>query len=65
MCSYAYYQLNTNLITDHEFDQLGKDILANYDNIETPRLLTLTLKHLMRLDSHMRVVVGSVLPLWA
>ena len=33
MCSYAYYQLNTNLITDHEFDQLGKDILANYDNI--------------------------------
>ena len=34
MCSYAYYQLNTNLISDHEFDQLGKDILANYDNIE-------------------------------
>ena len=34
MCSYAYYQLNTNLISDQEFDQLGKDILANYDNIE-------------------------------
>ena len=34
MCSYAYYKLNTNLITDHEFDQLGKDILADYDNIE-------------------------------
>ena len=34
MCSYAYYKLNTNLITDAEFDQLAKDILANYDNIE-------------------------------
>ena len=34
MCSYAYYKLDKNLITDHEFDQLGKDILANYDNIE-------------------------------
>jgi len=34
MCSYAYYKLDTNLISDHEFDQLGKDILANYDNIE-------------------------------
>ena len=34
MCSYAYYKLDKNLISDHEFDQLGKDILANYDNIE-------------------------------
>ena len=34
MCSYADYKLDKNLITDHEFDQLGKDILANYDNIE-------------------------------
>ena len=34
MCSYAYYQLDKPLIEDHEFDQLGKDILANYDNIE-------------------------------
>ena len=34
MCSYAYYELNTNLISDQEFDQLGKDIFANYDNIE-------------------------------
>lgn len=34
MCSYAYYKLNTNLITDAEFDQLAKDILADYDNIE-------------------------------
>tara|TARA_B100000524_G_scaffold296117_1_gene170648 strand:+ start:130 stop:375 length:246 start_codon:yes stop_codon:yes gene_type:complete len=34
MCSYAYYKLDKNLITDHEFDQLGKDILSNYDNIE-------------------------------
>ena len=34
MCSYAYYKLDKNLISDHEFDQLGKDILANYENIE-------------------------------
>lgn len=34
MCSYAYYKLDKNLITDQEFDQLGRDILANYDNIE-------------------------------
>ena len=34
MCSYAYYKLNTNLITDAEFDQLAKDILADYDNIK-------------------------------
>ena len=33
MCAYAYYEENTNLITDAEFDQLAKDILANYDNI--------------------------------
>ena len=29
MCSYAYYKLDKNLISDHEFDQLGKDILAD------------------------------------
>ena len=34
MCAFAYYQLDTNLIPDSEFDQLAKDILANYDNIE-------------------------------
>jgi len=34
MCAYAYYELDTNLIPDSEFDKLAKDILANYDNIE-------------------------------
>ena len=34
MCSYAYYKLDINLISDHEFYQLGKDILSNYGNIE-------------------------------
>ena len=34
MCAFAYYQLDTNLIPDSEFDQLAKDILANYDSIE-------------------------------
>ena len=34
MCAFAYYQLDTNLIPDSEFDQLAKDILANYDDIE-------------------------------
>ena len=34
MCAFAYYELDKQLIDDQEFDQLGKDILANYDNIE-------------------------------
>lgn len=34
MCAYAYYVEDDPLIPDSEFDQLGKDILQNYDNIE-------------------------------
>jgi NAD-dependent DNA ligase len=34
MCAYAYYVEDDPLISDSEFDQLGKDILQNYDNIE-------------------------------
>ena len=34
MCSYAYYEQGDPLISDQEFDELAKYILANYDNIE-------------------------------
>ncbi len=34
MCAYAYYEQNDPLITDSEFDELGKWILDNYDNVE-------------------------------
>lgn len=34
MCAYAYYVEDKPLVDDWEFDQLAKDILANYDNIE-------------------------------
>ena len=42
MCSYAYYVLDKNLITDQEFDQLGKDILDNWDAIDHPHKYLLT-----------------------
>ena len=32
MCSYAYYRLDENLITDGEFDELANKILAEYDD---------------------------------
>ncbi len=34
MCSYAYYVEDRPLITDAEFDELSRYILANYDEIE-------------------------------
>ncbi len=34
MCAYAYYELDTPLISDTEFDMLAKEILDNWDNIE-------------------------------
>lgn len=34
MCAYAYYEQNDPLIADSEFDELGKWILDNYDNVE-------------------------------
>ena len=46
MCAFAYYQLDTNLIPDSEFDQLAKDILANYDNIEHMHRYLVTKKDL-------------------
>ena len=46
LCAYAYYQLDTNLIPDGEFDQLAKDILANYDNIEHMHKYLVTKKDL-------------------
>jgi NAD-dependent DNA ligase len=46
MCAFAYYQLDTNLIPDSEFDQLAKDILADYDNIEHMHKYLVTKKDL-------------------
>lgn len=34
MCAYAYYVQNDPLIEDHEFDELGKWLLKNYDSVE-------------------------------
>lgn len=34
MCAYAYYVEDRPLITDTEFDELSRYILANYDEIE-------------------------------
>ena len=34
MCSYAYYVEDNPLISDGEFDELGKWLLENYDNVE-------------------------------
>mgnify|MGYP001432343868 CR=1 FL=1 len=34
MCSYAYYVQNDPLITDSEFDELGKWLFDNYDSVE-------------------------------
>ena len=42
MCSYAYYKLDKNLITDQEFDQLAKHILDNWDAIDHPHKYLLT-----------------------
>jgi NAD-dependent DNA ligase len=33
MCSYLYYKKDTSLITDDEFDNICKDLLKNWDNI--------------------------------
>ena len=46
MCAFAYYQLDTNVISDSEFDQLAKDILADYDNIEHMHKYLVTKKDL-------------------
>ena len=42
MCSYAYYKLDKNLITDQEFDQLAKHILDNWDAIDHPHKYLIT-----------------------
>ena len=34
MCAYAYYVEDDALITDAEFDELGKWLLKNYDGVE-------------------------------
>jgi len=62
MCAYAYYELNTNLITDTEFDQLAKNILANYDNIDHMHKHLVTKKDLdagTYLGKYPNMVIGA------
>jgi NAD-dependent DNA ligase len=64
MCAYAYYQLDKNLIQDAEFDQLAKDILANYDNIEHMHKHLVTKKDLdagTYLGEYPNIVIGATL----
>ena len=64
MCSYAYYKLDKNLVTDQEFDQLGKDILANYDNIEHMHKHLVTKEMLdagTYLGEYPNIVIGATL----
>ncbi len=42
MCSYAYYVQDDPLITDAEFDELAKELLANWDSIEHPHKCYIT-----------------------
>jgi NAD-dependent DNA ligase len=54
MCAYAYYVEDDALIEDAEFDQLAKDILEDYDNIEHPHKPLVT-----RADLHAGTYLGE------
>lgn len=43
--SYLYYQLDNSTVSDGEYDNLAKQILENWDNIEHPH------KHLISKDA--------------
>lgn len=43
--SYLYYEQDTNLITDEEFNAICKELLDNFDEIEHPH------KHLLDKES--------------
>ena len=63
MCSYAYYVLDKNLITDQEFDELGKHILDNCDAIDHPHKYLLTKDMLVAgtyLGEYPNIVKGAV-----
>ena len=44
MCSYAYYKEDAPLISDAEFDELGKWLLENWDSVDHRHKLYIT-KH--------------------
>lgn len=44
MCSYAYYKEDNPLISDAEFDELGKWLLENWDSVDHRHKLYIT-KH--------------------
>lgn len=63
MCAYAYYEEDKPLIEDWEFDQLAKDIHANYDNIEHMHKHLVTKQDLVAgtyLGEYPQIVKGAV-----
>ena len=63
MCAYAYYEEGDSLITDAEFDELGKWLLKNYDSVEHMHKHLVTLDDLRAgtyLGKYPKMVVGAV-----
>ena len=63
MCAYAYYKQDSPLISDGDFDQLSKDILADYDNIEHMHKHLVTKEMLEAgtyLGEYPKMVIGAV-----
>jgi len=63
MCSYAYYKEDSPLISDQEFDDLGKFILENYDAIDHPHKHLVTKGDLEAgtyLGEYPKMVIGAV-----
>ncbi len=63
MCAYAYYELDEPLISDTEFDMLGKEILENWDAIDHPHKKLLTKEMLEAgtyLGEYPNIVKGAV-----
>ena len=63
MCAFAYYELDKQLIQDHEFDALAKHILENWDAIDHPHKYLLTKDMLTAgtyLGEYPNIVKGAV-----
>jgi len=63
MCAYAYYVEDRPLVPDHEFDDLAKHILENYDTIEHRHKHLLTKEDLKAgsyLGEYPSIVKGAV-----
>jgi hypothetical protein len=70
MLSYLYYIRNRTVVSDEEYDQLAKDLLAGYDNFEHEHKKFVTKEDLeagtlyhLKADAYPLRVVGAAL-LW-